>query len=396
MELNRFSENSLKLLCDRDPSWIQARRNEAWKDFVQSSLPTRQVEEFRQTDLSHLKLDKFFLDGSNTSWSESSDSGVILTSLSEALKSHPQLVEPYLGKISRLKPWKLRLLHQALWSGGLFLYIPKNLKASEAIRSSSLVKEAGEANLPYILVVLEEGAEALFINDLSTRSDGEQLIVSQVEIVLKPNSHLKILNTQKLNSASWCFMDQAAQLHENSRLTTFSVYLGGKVTKSDISVNHLGRGSSSQILGVAFGDGDQHFDINTHQEHPAPETVSDLLYKIVLDEKASSIFRGLIRIDKEGQRSNAYQSNKNLLLSNKARVDSQPKLEIIADDVRCTHGVSVGSVDENQLFYLRSRGLSQQEAEKLIVTGFCEDVCTRFGDDSLKNEIMLDLLLKIG
>ncbi|OGQ36796.1 MAG: Fe-S cluster assembly protein SufD [Deltaproteobacteria bacterium RIFCSPHIGHO2_12_FULL_43_9] len=395
MDANRFLD-SFKILSSGDPSWIQPQRKEAWDAFVNSSLPSTQVEEFRHTDLSKLKLDGFFPNGSDTSWVFNGGQGVILGSLSESLKTNPRLVEPCLGKISRFKPWKLRLLHNALWSGGLFLYVPKNVRLTEPIRASSLVKESGEAHFPHMLIILEEGSAATFINDVTTGSDGEQLVVSQCEIVLKPGSNLHYLNVQKLNCASWCFMDQAVELHNDARLTTLSLYLGGRITKSDVFINHVGRGSSSQILGIVFGDGEQHFNIQTFQQHPAPETVSDLLYKIILDEKASSIFKGLIRIEKGGQKSNAYQSNKNLLLSSKARVDSQPKLEIIADDVRCTHGATVGSVDENQLFYLMSRGLDRREAEKLIITGFCAEVCQRFGSPPVTEALMTDLQSKIG
>ncbi|HLB59151.1 MAG TPA: Fe-S cluster assembly protein SufD [Bdellovibrionota bacterium] len=399
MDALQLSNETLKVISSLDPSWLKKQRQDAWRLFSTVDLPTTKIEEFRRTDLKGLNLSRFSTSDKETlRWeidAEWQKRGVIASTLSEALVQNPELVEPYLGKLSRQNPWKLKLLHSALWQGGLFLYIPKNVRFADPIRAISLGNRDCVAQFPHILIVLEEGAEAFVIEELIGEGEGEQLVIPQTEIVLKSGAKLKYANLQRLNRSSWCFSDVTTQLFRNSSLNSLVVFLGGKVTKADFTSTLLGEGANSQMLGLAFGDGNQHFDLQTFQNHVRPETLSDLLYKTILKGKATSIYKGLIRIEKSGQKSNAYQNNQNLLLSERARADSQPKLEIIADDVRCTHGATVGTVDEEQLFYLRSRGLKQEEAENLITRGFCEEVLQRFDSGPFTEWLMTDLERKL-
>lgn len=431
MEVSILSDKVLNRVPGTEPSWLQQQRKTAWDQFVNAQIPTKQNEEFRQTDLSLLDLNKFSLNGYlvkrwdfipqklrikteneeleeagtlvmegelpiyhflDTKWAAK---GVILCPLSQALSAHGELIESYLGKLSRGHQWKLKFLQDAAWSGGMFIYVPKGVQITEPLRAMYMSSMAKAAQFPRTLVVMEEGSEATILEELNGQGEGEQLVIPQVELVLNRGAQLNYINVQRLNSESWCFSDQSAQVAQDANLNTLSIFLGGKVTKADVGTTHVGPGGSSKMFGLALGDNKQHFDIHTQQHHVSPDSVSELLYKTALKGKATAIYKGLIRIEQEAQRSNAYQTNRNMLLSETARADSQPKLEIIADDVRCSHGATVGTVDENQLFYLRTRGLDQKEAEQLIVTGFCEDVLKDVQNTTLKEWLMNDLLKKV-
>jgi Fe-S cluster assembly protein SufD len=180
------------------------------------------------------------------------------------------------------------------------------------------------------------------------------------------------------------FSHQRAKLGRNAKLITLNFAIGGKLARADVEVNLAGQGAESDMLGLVFGEGDQQFAFQTLQGHHAPDTRSDLLYKSALDDQSHSAYTGVIEIGHDAPRSEAYQANRNLLLSDGARADTEPKLAILIDDVtRCTHGATVGPIDEEQLFYLRSRGIDPQAATRIIAEGFFQDVFAKAGDERL-------------
>ena len=189
---------------------------------------------------------------------------------------------------------------------------------------------------------------------------------------------MKISNSiQRTGRGVFCQSAQRTLAHRDSTLDTLNVSLGGSVSRVDLNARLLGPGAHSDMLGVYFGDGDQHFDHNTSQDHVAPNAGSDLLYKGALDGSSRAVFRGIIRVHPGAQGTDAYQTNRNLLLSENARADSLPNLEIEADDVKCSHGASVSQLDSEALFYLLSRGMNRHQAERLVVVGFLGDVLSR-------------------
>jgi Fe-S cluster assembly protein SufD len=203
------------------------------------------------------------------------------------------------------------------------------------------------------------------------------------DIVVGDGGHLTYAHAQLCGPDTVTFSYQHARLARDAKLITLNFGMGGRLSKTDVEVELRGPGAESDMLGLVFADGDQQFDYHTLQGHRSPDTRSDLLYKNALDGNSHSIYTGVIVIERGAQRSNAYQANRNLLLSNGARAATEPKLEIEADDVRCTHGATVGPIDEEQLFYLSSRGLDPEVGSRLIVEGFFQEVFEKVGEPSL-------------
>ena len=203
------------------------------------------------------------------------------------------------------------------------------------------------------------------------------LTSTAVEVIAKDGARVRYASVQRLGRGAFYQTAQRTLAGRDATLDTLNVSLGASTTRVDLNARLLGPGSDSNMLGLYFGDGDQHFDHNTSQDHIAPAARSDLLYKGALDGASRAVFRGVIRVAKGAQQTDAYQTNRNLILSDDARADSLPNLEINADDVKCSHGASVGQLDEEALFYLMSRGLSRGQAERLVVVGFLTEVLQR-------------------
>jgi len=205
-----------------------------------------------------------------------------------------------------------------------------------------------------------------------------------VDIVLSDGAQLTYVHAENNPAESVIFSHQHARVARDAKLVTLNFAMGGRMSRGDIEVELVGQGAESDMLGLVFGEGEQQFDFHTLQGHRAPDTRSDLLFKNALNDRSHSTYTGVISIGKDAPRSEAYQANRNLLLSTGARADTEPKLEILIDDVaRCTHGATVGPIDEEQLFYVRSRGLDTDGASRLIVDGFFEEVFQRIDDDGL-------------
>jgi Fe-S cluster assembly protein SufD len=217
-----------------------------------------------------------------------------------------------------------------------------------------------------------------------------------VELILKPGANLKYFHVQDYARNVWHFTSQTALLDKDTSLTWLAGTLGSGTTKAFLDCKFLGQGANANLLGFFFGDGKQHFDQHTFQNHIVGHTTSDLLYKGALKDNAYSAFRGLIRVNPEAQRTDAYQANRNILLSQHAHADSIPELEIEANDVRCTHGATVGPVDPDQIFYLMTRGIPKIEAENLIVEGFFDPLMQKIPLESICGELTLAIQSKIG
>jgi Fe-S cluster assembly protein SufD len=245
-------------------------------------------------------------------------------------------------------------------------------------------------------VALGKQAEATLIDERRGGAGGAASLSSEmVEVILRPEALLRYVHLQRWGESVTEVFTQRAVLEQGAQFLDIHVGLGGALTKANIETALQGTGARAELLGIFFGSGKQHLDFHTLQNHQAERTTSDLLYKTALKDQAESIYTGLIRIEKQAQKSDAYQANRNLLLSRGAKADSVPMLEILADDVRCTHGVAVGPVDPDQAFYLMSRGLSPAEAERLIVQGFFEQVLRRIPSPELREQLDAEMLRRM-
>jgi Fe-S cluster assembly protein SufD len=400
-----------------DPGWLQERRVHAWDVYEKTPMPTTRLEEWRYTDLSEkLKLDTLHLgstearpddrsafppglndamdadreaaghlvliDGAVAHTAirdDLSEKGVILCSLNEAVRSHPDLVEKYLATAAvPPEEGKFQALNAALWSDGVFLYVPRGVRLDLPVRVTRWISEAGAAFFTRTLIVAEPTSQVSYVDEiLSDDLDAQSLASTAVEVITQDGAQVQYVAMQRMGKNAFYLSQQRTLAYRDSTLDTLNVNLGASVARVDLNARLLGPGANSDMLGLYFGDADQHFDHNTSQDHVSPHANSDLLYKGALDGKSRAVFRGVIRVHEGAQQTDAYQTNRNLLLSDHARADSLPNLEIGADDVKCSHGATVGQLDEDSLFYLMSRGLPQAKAERLVVLGFLGEVLSR-------------------
>ena len=404
-------------LAESEPEWLARRRLHAWGVYENTPMPTAQLEEWRYTDLARrLHLDRLRLPSAEAlpddpaTWPEllkrtmSDDPdasghlvlvdgcvvhtdiqpslasrGVVLTSLRSAVEGHAELLKEHLAT-QGVPPeeGKLQALNAALWTDGVFLYVPRGVRLESPVRVTRWISEAGAAFFTRTLIVAEAASQLSYVDEvLSNDLDAPTMASTSVEVIARESAQVQYVAVQRLGRGAFYQSAQRTLAGKDATLDTLNVSLGATTTRVDLNARLLGSGAKSNMLGLYFGDRDQHFDHNTSQDHLAPAARSDLFYKGALDGGSSSVFRGIIRVAKRAQQTDAYQTNRNLVLSDGARADSLPKLEIEADDVKCSHGATVGQLDEEALFYLMSRGISRDQAERLVVLGFLGEVLQR-------------------
>jgi len=266
----------------------------------------------------------------------------------------------------------------ALWESGLLVHVPKGLVLEQPLYVR-ISNSAENGTLFWRMLVIAE-AESRFslIEEYASASpDLGAYMNAVVELHVEQAAKVEYISVQNLARETWHFASHRARVGRDAELDWVTAGFGTKKGKVRIENDLAGEGATSRVTGAYFADGSQHLDYDTFQEHLAPNTTSDFAFKGALRDTASVVWRGMIKVEKDAQRTNAYQENRNLLLSDEAHADSIPGLEIEANDVRCTHGATVGQVDRDQLFYLMARGLSRGEAERLIVRGFFTDLLSR-------------------
>ncbi len=314
--------------------------------------------------------------------------GVLFGSLDELVVEHADLLRPYFErKVVDPNKDKFSALHAAAWCGGTLLYVPKGVRIDEPLHSLSALSNGG-VDLNKTLVILAEGAEATMLSETaSTSPDGRGFHCGSIELVVEQAARLRYVNLQNWGHEVWHFAHQKAHVGREGRLQWTIGALGARLAKVNQHVAMIGPDAEVQVNGVMFTEGRQHLSYHTHQHHQAPYCKSDLLYKVALQDRSRTVWRGMIKVDRDAQRTDGYQRNDNLMLSRDARADSIPGLEIEADDVRCTHGSTSGRVDEEQLFYAMTRGYTRREAVRMIVAGFFQQVFDRITIESVRDAL---------
>ncbi|MCC7353147.1 MAG: Fe-S cluster assembly protein SufD [Anaerolineae bacterium] len=329
---------------------------------------------------------------------EARSRGVIFTDLDSAARQYPDLVmSHFMTEAVPLDASKFAALHGAFWTGGTFLYVPKNVEVSLPLYSLTYLSGVERNSFGHVLIVADEGSAVTFVNEqLSNGAEdaAQAMHAGAVELYLKAGSLVRYVGLQDWGRNLWNFSVERAILERDSVLQWYIGALGSQLTKANMEVALKGPGARAEMVGFLFADGHQHLDHHTYQNHLSGLTGSDLLFKGALRDRARSVYHGLIRIHKAAQRSDAYQVNRNLLLSKQARADSIPGLEIEANDVRCTHGATAGPVEEEHLFYLMSRGLPRHEAERLIVDGFFDEVLQRIPVERVQERLRASVIRK--
>jgi Fe-S cluster assembly protein SufD len=281
----------------------------------------------------------------------------------------------------------------AMWQHGLLVVVPKNVQLEKPLYVRIAV--TGQTFWRLVLVA-EEGARASLIEEYATPSDDTAAYSNAVtELFVEPNAKLEYVSLQNLSRETWHFASHHARVERDGELDWVAGGFGSKKGKVRIQNDLNGRGASSRVTGAYFAEGDQHLDYVTFQEYIAPDCESDFAFKGALRDHATAVWRGMIRVEPNAQKTNAYQECRNLMLSPTTHAVPIPGLEIMANDVRCTHGATVGRVDREQLFYLMARGLSRPEAERLIVRGFFQDVLDRIELEPVREAVTAALEARI-
>jgi Fe-S cluster assembly protein SufD len=394
---------------------LDALRERAFAQFQAMPVPSPETEEWRYTDLRGFDLSAFragaeepaagTLDDVNPDVLEAAGDvgdraglavqhnstvvmahldpalaarGVVFASLDEAERTHGALLGARLHQAVPTLRTRFTALHGAFRTGGTFVHVPANVKVDLPLQALTYVDQDGLAVFPHSVIVLDQGAELTFIDRYVSPDLSNVLSNAVVELYAGPNSRLRYVSLQEWGSGVTHLSVQRANVDRDADLWSLAVAFGASLSRVEAESILEGDGGRSEMLGVYFGDADQHFDHRSIQDHLGSRTSSDLLYKGALKDRSRAIYSGTVIIRKGAHQCDAYQTNRNVLLSEEAKADSIPNLEILSNDpVRCGHAASVGPVDEDTLFYLESRGIPEREAQRLIVTGFFQEVLDR-------------------
>jgi Fe-S cluster assembly protein SufD len=312
------------------------------------------------------------------------EDGPVVLPLSVARERHPELVEPHLGRVVTADDVFTRW-NEGAWEGGAFVWVPRGVRVEVPILLTAVTAAAGTALQRRVLIVLDEGAEAeVWEQYLSGDDESETLLNTVVELVVGQNARLRYVCGQDLNERSWIFGAQRAEVARDGVLDWVVVGFGGANGRVRTETLLAGEGAQGKVTGAYAPHGRQHVDFDTTQEHGAPNTTSDLAFRGILADRSAAVWRGMIKVDPGAQQTDAFQECRNLLLSKRAHADAIPGLEILANDVRCTHAAAIAQIDKEQLFYLRTRGLGEPVATRLVIEGFMQELVERFEEGPIR------------
>ncbi|MGH2424825.1 MAG: Fe-S cluster assembly protein SufD [bacterium] len=413
VEAGQFTRRAVEEISERhnEPKWVRDARLRAFETFERLPWPTTRDEKWRRTDLSGLKVDELkpfveapagplpaglrmtvdalgargglLVQRNSVAVHVDLDAqihqqGVLLADIHRALLEQPDLVRQHFIGSVQPEQTKFSALHAAFWTGGTFLYVPPRVEVALPLLSYTWIDSEGAGIFPHTVIVAGEGSKVTVIDGFGSITGEYQAFADPiVELVLHEGAQVRYVTMQDWGRNVWEVGIIRSSLARDATLNSLFVGLGGNVVKADVESVLRGPGASSEMLGLVFGDGRQHYDIQTMQEHAAPHTTSDLLYKNAVRDRATSVFIGMIRVHPGAQKTNAFQSNRNLILSDDAKAISDPKLEIMANDLRCTHGSATSQLNEEHLFYLMSRGLTRAQAVHMVVEGFFAELFDR-------------------
>ena len=367
------------------PAWLEERRRQGASLTESLPLPDQKAKGWEFTDLSTLDLAAY--EEAAPRPIVSGAEGATVVSLAEALDSHGDLVSERLGSLVPIEdPFVAR--NEAGWRDGVLIHVPHGTVLEQPIQIEVPVDASGQAISWRTLIVLEDGAKAEVWEHWSSPGDDVDAVLnSVVELSVGQGATLRYVNTQDISEQAWIFATQRAQVERDGRLDWTALGFGSGRGKVRMETKLAGPGAEARVTGGYAGGRGQHLDYDTTQEHAAPNTNSDLAFRGVLAGGSTAVWRGMIKVDPGAQQTDAFQESRNLLLSPEAHADAIPGLEILADDVRCTHAAAVAQVDKEQLFYLTSRGLGEAAAKTLIIEGFLESLVERLAEGPVRDEV---------
>lgn len=386
---NLVTRNALKPLEQKESMAADAKKHDALDIFKSIPMPKEKDEDWRYTEIEKLKLEDFepFKSLVKIEISDLSpdlrEKGIIFTDVNTALEQYPAALN-YFSKYVKPKD-KFSALNEAFFSSGYFLYIPKNVEVNEPLRA---VINVERNSVIHNLIIIEQNSKIDFIEEYkNNRLNEEQLNVAVTEVFANNNSSINFYHLNNWTENIYNFTNIVGTAERNASINWISGCFGGKLNRLKIDTDFNGEGSNCNNLGIFLGKGQEHIDFTTNVYHNAENTTNDILVDGILRDGSSSVYRGLIRIPKEGQKTNSYLANHILKLGDKTLANSIPSLKIDANDVKASHGATVGQINEEHLFYLMARGLSRQQAERLIVEGFFEPIIQKIPLEELRERI---------
>jgi len=399
--------------------WLELVRGSAMDRFEQLGFPSVRDEEWKYTNLATLAKESFepvtsadqldARDASRFAFPEADGAHLVVVNgfLNEDLSSttalgdvvatdlfravddarYNKIIRKYLARNAGYHNNGMTALNTAFIQSGVFVYIPKNVKLEKPLQITFVGGTANSATFPRVLVVAEEHSSATLIENF-VGNGGEHYFTNAIaEIVLKDGAHLEHYRLQRESKKAFHVSTTSAELGRASRYDTTSINLGAQLSRHDISVVMDHEGAETSVDGLYMVDEQQHTDTHSVIDHKQPHCNSHQLYKGILDGNARAVFNGKIFVREGAQKTDAMQTNKNRLLSEKARVDTKPQLEIYADDVKCAHGAAVGQIDPEELFYLETRGIGPELGRSLLTYGFAEEVIAKIKLESIRTEL---------
>jgi Fe-S cluster assembly protein SufD len=436
-----FTRDSVESLSAslNEPEWMRHKRQVSWSVFEETPMPSTSDEDWRRTSLRRIRWNQMKLAGPSSVAPTSSitglpadvrsaieedygaagrivlangeviyyefdqalaDQGVIFTDLSTAINEYPELVQKYIGT-EAVPPSnsKFAALNGALWKGGVFLYLPKGIAVDQhkPFQAALILEGEGSVVMPRTLIVAEESSEATYIEESISHGDHRiAMNAGVVEIYAQENAQIRYVDVQNWGEDVYNFNVKRSIGQADSNVIWETGQLGGRLTKTYFDSVLPGNGSNMEFNGVYFMQGKQHLDLDCLIHHIGVATGGDLLLHGAVKDNSRSVFTGLIKIDPTGQQTNSYLKNENMMLADTARADSIPSLEIEANDVRASHGATIGKIEEEYVFYLQSRGIPRGIAVKMVVEGFFHKVFDRMYNERVREKLFKTVSDKIG
>ncbi len=427
-----YTQADVETLSQRndEPVWLREARLSAWELYEELPMPTLKDEAWRRTDYSRISWQDaspivapngatvndvprdtmqpigekqggslVFVDGKLVHY-EFEDSmkaqGIVFTDLLTAAKEHEDLVRPNLMTKAVLPTdGKFAALHAALWTHGVFIYVPRNVVAELPLHVVMYNTHPG-ATLGHVFIMLEENAQATVqVDYASSDVETDSTYIGATELIVGPAANLRYVALQDWNRQTYEFSHQRARVDQDGQLDWINGTMGGMVSKQFLEIEIDGKGANARMSGFFFADNDQLFDLDTQQNHNAPLTTSDLLFKGSARDTARTVWQGMIKSLPQMQKIDGFQACRNLVLSEDARMDGIPGLEIEADDVACSHAATFGTLEEEPIFYLMSRGIPRSEAELMVIEGYFDELLDRIPFENVRERLQAAIEAKI-
>src|SRR3989344_113201 len=377
-----------------EPEWMLDRRIESFSLFKKMQMPNFRYGIGISVDVSKLDFNELKFDA-NDSLFINAPNEVEIFKFEDAYKKYENLLrENFMTKCVLAKEDKFSSLHGSFFNDGILIRIPENVEAESPIEINLDV--ISKSRIDHILILAEKNSKVKIIDSSISDENSSGFRNQIVEIIVKENAKVEYISVQNFGNEEYNFSRKRAHVEKDGSLQWIDCCIGGKFTQSLIKTYLNGENSESKSLSVVYGDANQCFDINSETVHAASRSKSDMLTRVVLNENAKAIYRGLIKVNPKAVKCEGYQKDDTILLSDQAEADAVPNLQIENNDVKCSHGATISQIDDTKLFYMMSRGIDEKNSKKIIVEGFFDPILMKINDDSLKESIQKNISRRLG